>query len=63
MNIMCCSDSACDVGRKWQTSVSAENVGDANVLHEMIQIRDGFKSCDILNYDDVHDIINQLTVH
>ena len=42
--------------------MSAEKVSDAKVLFDMIEIRDGFKSCEVLNSDEVQNIIDQLTV-
>ena len=60
---MCGTKStAFDVGRKWQSNMSAEKVSDAKVLFDMIEIRDGFKSCEVLNSDEVQNIIDQLTV-
>ena len=34
-----------------------------NVLHEMIDVRDGFRSCDILTTDDVNSIIYEMSVN
>ena len=40
--------SASVTGRVWQARVTDERISDVNVLSDMIEIRNGFKTCDIL---------------
>ena len=49
--------SATAIGRVWQAGVSDERLSDVSVLSDMIDIRNGLKTCDIFSYDDVDDVI------
>ena len=49
--------SASAIGRVWQAGVSDERLSDVSVLSDMIEIRNGLKTCDIFSYDDVDDFI------
>ena len=40
--------SASDIGRVWQAGVSDERISDVSVLSDMIEIRNGLKTWDIL---------------
>ena len=40
--------SASDIGRMWQAGMSDERISDVSVLSDMIEIRNGLKTCDIL---------------
>ena len=44
--------SASAIGRVWQAGVSDERISDVSVLSDMIEIRNGLKTCDIFNFDD-----------
>ena len=44
----------------WYANLSFEEKANANVLKDMIDIRDGFKKCDILNNSDIQDIIDNI---
>ena len=39
--------SASAIGRVWQAGVSDETISDVSVLSDMIDIRNGLKTCDI----------------
>ena len=56
--------SASDIGRVWQAGVSDERISDMSVLSDVIEIRNYLKTCDIFifSYDDVNDIIAEITV-
>ena len=41
---------------------SDERIFDVSVLSDMIQIKNGIKTCDIFNYNDVSDVITEITV-
>ena len=51
-----------DIGRVWQTGLSIVTTSNVNVLSEMLDIRNGFKTCTILDDDDVNCIITDITV-
>ena len=51
-----------DTGRAWQSNLSNATMANVNVLPEMIDIRNGFKRCQILYDDDVNSIITDNTV-
>ena len=40
--------SASDIGRVWLAGVTDERKPDVSVLFDMIEIRNGLKTCDIL---------------
>ena len=40
--------SASAIGRVWQAGVSDERISDVSVLSDMIEIRNGLKTCDIV---------------
>jgi hypothetical protein len=46
----------------WSNSVN-EMSQDIEVLREMIDIRDGFKECDVLTIDEVKDIIDDICLN
>ena len=48
--------------RVWQAGVSDERLSDVSVLSDMIEIRNGLKTCDIFSYDDVDDVITEINV-
>ena len=50
------------VGRVWQAGLSNVTISNVNVLSEMLDIRNGFKTCNILDDDDVNCIITDITV-
>ena len=54
--------SASDIDHAWQSKLSNPTMGNVNVLPEMIQIRNGFKGCQIFYNDDVNSIIMDITV-
>ena len=54
--------SASAMDRVWQAGVSDERMSDVNVLSDMIECRNGLKTCDILSYDDVNDVFTEITV-
>ena len=37
-------------------------ISNMSVLSDMIEIRDGLKTCDIFSNDDVNDVITEITV-
>lgn len=51
-----------DIGRVWQAGLSNVTISNVNVLSEMLDIRNGFKTCNILDDDDVNCIITDITV-
>ena len=51
-----------DIGRVWQAGLSNITTSNVNVLSEMLDIRNGFKTCNILDDDDVNCIIMDITV-
>ena len=54
--------SVYDIGSVWQAGLSNITISNVNVLSEMLGIRNGFKTCNILNDDDVNCIITDITV-
>ena len=50
-------ESVSDIGR-----VSDEKSSDVSVLSDMIEIRNGFKTCDIFSCDDVNDVMTEIIV-
>lgn len=42
--------------------VTDERISEVNVLTEIIDIRHGFKTCDVLSYYAVNYIANQITI-
>ena len=54
--------SVYDVGRVWQAGLSNVTISHVNVLSEMLNIRNVFKTCNIVDYDDVNCIITDITV-
>ncbi len=46
----------------WCNSISGELRSNVNVLHDMIDIRDGVKECDSLCIDDVLFIIDDTCI-
>ena len=51
-----------DIGRVWQAGLSNVTISNVNVLSEMLDIRNGFKTGNILDDDDVNCIITDITV-
>ncbi len=51
------------ITKSWYDSVSIDKKCDAVALREMIDIPDGLKKCDILNYEEVECIINEICVN
>ena len=51
-----------DIGRVWQAGLSNLTISNVNVLSEMLDIRNGFKTCNILDDDDVTCITTDITV-
>ena len=39
-----------------------ERISDVSVLSDMIEIRNGLKTCNIFSYDDVNDVITEITI-
>ena len=54
--------SVYDIGRVWQAGLSNVTISNVNVLSEMIDIRNGFKTSNILDDDDVSCVITDITV-
>ena len=54
--------SVYDIGRVWQAGLSNVTTSNVNVLSEMLDIRNGFKTCNILDDDDFNCIITDITV-
>ena len=56
--------SASDIGRVWQAGVSDERISDVSILSDIIEIRNDLKTCNIFifSYDEVNDIIAEITV-
>ena len=46
--------SVYDICRVWQARLSNVTISNVNVLSEMLNIRNGFKTCNILDDDDVN---------
>ena len=55
-------DTMYDIGCVWQAGLSNVTTSNVNVLSEMLDIRNGFKTCNILDDDDVNCIIMDITV-
>ena len=51
-----------DIGRVWQAGLSNVTTSNVNVLSEMLDIRNGLKTFNILDDDDVNCIITDITV-
>ena len=51
-----------DIGRLWQVGLSNVTTSNVNVLSEMLDIRNGFKTCSILDDDYVNCVITDITV-
>ena len=51
-----------DIGHVWQAGLSNITISNVNALLEMLDTRNGFKTCNILNDDDVNCIITDITV-
>ena len=51
-----------DTGRVWQSNLSNTITTNVSVLSEMIDIRNGFKRCQILYDKDVNSIITDISV-
>ncbi len=49
--------------KNWYETVNVEKCSNVNVLREMIDIRDGFKQCDLLSTNDVQEIIEEITLN
>ncbi len=43
--------------------MSVNEIDSASVLNEMINVRDGWVKCEIVNIDDVEFIINDLCIN
>ena len=54
--------SVYDIGRVWQAGLSNVTISNVNVLSEMLDIRNGFKTGNILDDDDINCIITDITV-
>ena len=54
--------SVYDIGRVWQAGLSNVTISNVNVLTQMLDIRNGFKTCNILDDDDANCIITDITV-
>ena len=54
--------SVYDVGRVWQAGLSNATISNVNVLWEMLDIRNGFKTCNISDDEDVNCTITDITV-
>ena len=54
--------SASDIDHALQSKLLNTTMDNVNVLSEMIDIRNGFKGCQILNNDDVNSIFTDITV-
>ena len=46
----------------WQAGVSDERISDVSVPSDMTEIRNGLKTCGIFSYDDINDVITEITV-
>ncbi len=44
-------------------SLGYEKISNVHVLKEMVEIRDGFKKCDIFSMQEVEDIISEITLN
>ena len=47
---------------EWYRSVNICDIDKANVIREMINVREGLANCDIFNIDDVNFIIESLCI-
>ena len=54
--------SASIIGRVWLIDLSDEMLSDVSVLSDMIEIRNGLKTCDICSYDVGNDVTTEKTV-
>ena len=57
-----CDVSVHDICRVWQAGLSNVTISNVNILSEMLDIRNGFKTCNILDDDGVNCIITDITV-
>ena len=46
----------------WQAGVTDERISDMSVLSDMIEIRNGLKTCYVFSRDDVNKVITEITV-
>ena len=51
-----------DIGSVWQAGLSNVTTSNVNILSEMLDIRNGFKTCHILDDDAVNCIITDIIV-
>ena len=51
-----------DISHVWQAGLSNVTISNVNVLSEMLDIRNAFKTCNILDDHDVKCIITDITV-
>ena len=54
--------SASDIGRVWLAGVTDERKSDVSVLFDMIEIRNGLKTCDIFNHNNFNEVTTEITV-
>ena len=54
--------SVYDIGRVWQAGLSNATISNVHVLSEILDIRNGFKTSNILDDEDVNCIITDITV-
>ena len=54
--------SASAISHVWQAGVSDERISNVSVLSNMIEIRNGLKTCNMFSYDDIDDVITEITV-
>ena len=52
--------SVCDMGRVWQSGLSNVTISNVNVLSEMLDIINSFKTCNSLDDADVNCIITDI---
>ena len=45
------------------SDIDVKTLSDVNALHELIEIRDGMKTCEVLSNDDVLSIIYDICVN
>lgn len=48
---------------RWYDTVPSDCKNKIGVLHDMIDVRDEWKKCDVLNIDEVHDIIEDICLN
>ncbi len=54
------TESVREIYNEWYGSVDVTEMDTASVLNDMIDVRDGWGSCSILNTEDVNFIINDI---